>query len=74
LIDGRHAEKKKLEKQKEILSVQNKLRNLVIPEKPIVPNEPTKPVEPILRAEPTMSFEEKIVKDDVLEVFKEHMA
>ena len=45
------------------------LKNLVIPEKPVNIDEPVLPRKPALRRMPVLTFEEKVGKKEVREVF-----
>jgi tetratricopeptide (TPR) repeat protein len=71
--ERRHADRKKTEMRYEILTIRNQLKNLRIPQEPVLSPAPVEPSKPILRDEPIMNFEEKIGKDEVLRVFKECM-
>jgi hypothetical protein len=71
--DRKRDDRKKTEMRNEILTIRNQLKNLSVPQEPILSPVPIEPSKPILRTEPIMSFEEKIGNDEVMRVFNECM-
>ncbi|WP_310602588.1 TIR domain-containing protein [Anaerosporobacter sp.] len=67
LVDGFKKKIKKLDE--EIYMVKNKMMRLIIPAEPVRENSPTRPIEPTLREMPILTFEDKVVKEEVRQVF-----
>ena len=68
-VGGIGVERKIIKIDEEIYKVKNQLINLKIPEQPKATPAPTQPIEPVLREMPTLSFEDKVCKEEVRQVF-----
>lgn len=68
-ITGFGADLKRKKLDDAILKLTIELKNLVIPEKPVNIDEPVLPRKPALRRMPVLTFEEKVGKKEVREVF-----
>ena len=69
LIDGFAAELRIKKANEAIYKAERQLRSLTIPEEPVRKDEPVRPVEPVLREKPVLTFEDKIGKEEVRNVF-----
>lgn len=68
-ITGFGADLKRKKVDDAILKLTIELKNLVVPEKPVNIDEPVLPRKPALRRMPVLTFEEKVGKKEVREVF-----